>query len=318
MRCSRKLETNCQGFADVSKNIVTSQFVDDNYSTAHPNDSRRGGLNVDSEVAKCNFPRPFLKWPGGKRWLIEKYPALLSFKLQGRYVEPFVGGGSIFFYLRPAEAILSDLCEELISTYRAIRNQPKQVLSLLQFHALHHGVDYYYKVRDESPIGLAARAARLLYLNKTCFNGLYRVNRQGKFNVPIGSRACNVVPEDIMLSSKALKSALVKNSDFEPIIDECRRGDFAFVDPPYTVSHNSNGFIKYNEILFSWEDQKRLHDCLIRARSRGVKILLTNANHQSIRDLYGKGFTQHVLSRFSSVAASGQKRLEFQELLIQC
>lgn len=267
---------------------------------------------------KIDNPKPFLKWPGGKRWLIEKYPELLPATLKGRYIEPCVGGGAMFFRLQPADAVLSDLCDDLIAVYRAIRNQPSDVLSLLRNHAHAHSVDYYYRVRNECPINLAPRAARLLYLNKTCFNGIYRVNRQGKFNVPIGSRSCDVAPKEIMIASQALKGALIKRADFASVLDDAQKGDFAFVDPPYTVSHNSNGFVKYNDVLFSWNDQKRLHDCLQRARSRGVRILLTNANHQSIRDLYKRGFTQTVVSRFSSVAASTEKRTRFDELVIQC
>lgn len=262
--------------------------------------------------------KPFIKWPGGKRWLVDNYKHLLPTKIKGRYIEPFLGGGAVFFALQPEEAVLSDLCNDLIAVYRGIRNQPSQVARFLEAHAVNHSTEYYYRTRDEEPRLIAERAARILYLNRTCFNGIYRVNREGKFNVPIGSRQSILRNDDFKSLSRILRGADIYLSDFEPILEDARRGDFVFVDPPYTVKHNSNGFIKYNEVLFSWDDQKRLHDCLIRARSRGVNLLMTNANHHSVRELYKKGFTQTVVSRFSSIAASSGNRDRYEELVIQC
>ncbi|MGF6966742.1 DNA adenine methylase [Paraburkholderia sp. WC7.3g] len=260
---------------------------------------------------------PFLKWPGGKRWLFEQCPALIPKQLDGRYIEPFLGGGAMFFALNPREAILSDLCSDLFYVYRGIRNQHQAVSRILSIHAENHSRDYYYKVRQSEPEHIAERAARLLYLNRTCFNGIYRVNRQGKFNVPLGSKTSVIRPDDDFQAwSTALRRAQIKHCDFESVIDEAREGDFIFADPPYTVRHNENGFIKYNEILFSWDDQVRLRDCLQRAKNRNVRILVTNANHESLRNLYQNGFKQFIVSRFSPIAACSESRNRYEELVI--
>jgi DNA adenine methylase len=279
-------------------------------------DSHPQALKVPSVNKKIS--RPFLKWPGGKRWFIEQHFDLLPKKIRGRYIEPFLGSGAVFFAMEPQEAILSDACKDLILTYTGVSDFAQEVLNLLTNHDLKHDYEYYYQVRSEEPESIAERAARFIYLNRTCFNGIYRVNSKGKFNVPIGSKTKVLLDTDDFLKwSETLKRAQLFHSDFEVIIDLARHGDFLFVDPPYTIRHNNNGFVKYNEVLFSWQDQLRLHDCLIRAKSRGAKILMTNANHQSLRELYNKGFKQFVTSRYSSIAASGSKRDRYEELIIQ-
>jgi DNA adenine methylase len=261
---------------------------------------------------------PFLKWAGGKRWFVEQHFDFLPKRLNGRYIEPFLGSGAVFFALEPKDAVLSDACQDLITTYTGICDQYDEVLRILTIHSNNHGVEYYYQVRASEPKSIAERAARFIYLNRTCFNGIYRVNLNGKFNVPIGSKTKVISENDDFLGwALALRRAQLQASDFESVIDDARKSDFVFVDPPYTIRHNNNGFIKYNEVLFSWEDQLRLHDCLQRAKSRGVRILMTNANHQSLKDLYSKGFKQFVTSRYSSIAASSAKRDRYEELIIQ-
>jgi DNA adenine methylase len=261
--------------------------------------------------------KPFIKWPGGKRWFVEKHAAFLPSRIEGTYIEPFLGGGSVFFALCPKKSHLSDACGDLIATYRAIRTQANQVERLLTgyFHA--HCKSFYYYMRDLEPTRQAERAARFIYLNRTCFNGIYRVNRQGKFNVPMGSRNTVIRPEDCFKSwSQSLRASTLIQCDFEESIDKAEVGDFVFADPPYTVQHNFNGFLKYNEVLFCWEDQLRLHSALVRAKKRGVAVLTTNANHESIRTLYARGFKQNVVSRYSSMASFSQYRENFEELVI--
>ncbi len=261
---------------------------------------------------------PFLKWPGGKRWFVYKHADLIPKRINGRYIEPFLGSGSMFFAICPREAVLSDLCPDLLHVYRGIRNQHRIVSEILKQHAAMHSSEYYYQVRDNEPARIAERAARMLYLNRTCFNGIYRVNRAGKFNVPLGSKTSVIREEDDFAGwSAALRRAELKHTDFESVIDDARKGDFIFADPPYTVRHNENGFIKYNEVLFSWDDQLRLHECLQRAKARNVRILMTNANHESLRALYKKGFQQLIVSRFSSIAASGKNRSRYEELVVR-
>lgn len=260
---------------------------------------------------------PFLTWTGGKRWLVQNHPHLFPKRIKGHYIEPFFGGGTIFFSMAPHSPILSDLNSELITTYTAVKENYSEVVALLREHESNHNKDYYYSVRALKPEQPLAQAARLIYLNRTCFNGIYRVNLKGEFNVPIGSKNTVLRDEDNWAEwSKALSKAQLICADFESQIEIASKGDFLFIDPPYTVRHNYNGFIKYNEKLFSWSDQERLASALDKARKRGAKILITNANHQSVKSLYKRGFKQQVVSRYSSIAASGTKRAAFEELII--
>jgi len=260
---------------------------------------------------------PFLKWPGGKRWLAADHRDVFPKKFE-RYVEPFLGSASVFFALQPERALLSDANEELITAYRAIRSKPKAVIDALNRHAARHSDAYYYETRSTQPEGLIERAARLIYLNRTCFNGIYRVNLDGVFNVPRGTKNTVILPtDDFHALSRVLRGAQLENKDFEEIIDQAGDGDFVFADPPYTVRHNTNGFIKYNEKLFSWSDQERLAAALARARRRGARIVATNANHASIRELYASHrFAQRTVSRFSSISATSSSRKQFEELVI--
>lgn len=260
---------------------------------------------------------PFLKWPGGKRWFVAHHADLLPKKFN-LYIEPFLGSGSVYFYLCPPKALLGDVNSELITTYQGVREDPLQIIKLLKNHQKKHSADYYYAIRDSEPSSLVARAARMIYLNRTCFNGIYRVNKNGIFNVPIGTRT-NVLFEtdDFSEIASLLSGAELVLADFEKLIDVAKRGDFVFVDPPYTVRHNQNGFIKYNEHLFSWKDQIRLADALVRAKKRGAKILGTNANHESVQELYeNRGFKIKTVSRFSAISANSKSRKQFEEIVI--
>lgn len=261
---------------------------------------------------------PFLKWPGGKRWFVANHANLLP-KDFNRYIEPFLGGGSVFFYLKPARAILSDLNPELISTYEAIRDGWGRLKARLNEHQANHDEAYYYTIRESRPRSSVTKAARMIYLNRTCFNGIYRVNLDGKFNVPKGSKDAVVLDtDDFEGAATLLVNAELRISDFEPIINKAQRNDLIFADPPYTVRHNLNGFLKYNEQLFSWDDQVRLADVLAGARDRGAKIVSTNANHESVRRLYReRGFTLKAVSRYSSISADPKCRKLFEELVIR-
>lgn len=260
---------------------------------------------------------PFLKWAGGKRWLFTRYPSIFPSSYK-RYIEPFLGSGAIFFNLQPRTAILSDSNCELITCYTAIKTNWRLVKKELAKHHDAHNRNYYYKMRAYRPINLYRQAARFIYLNRTCWNGLYRVNLEGKFNVPIGTKTAVITESDNFSSlSEILASAEIFASDFESIIDKAQKDDLLFIDPPYTVKHNLNGFIKYNERLFSWEDQVRLRDSLIRAKKRGASIILTNANHESVRALYESDFDLLIVSRHSVIAADPSKRKKCEELIIR-
>ncbi|ROP77159.1 DNA adenine methylase [Stenotrophomonas rhizophila] len=260
---------------------------------------------------------PPLKWAGGKRWFVARHLDLVPDRFE-RYIEPFLGSGALFFALRPAAALLSDLNSDLINLYSCIRDCPIELSKLLARHQRLHSAEHYYRVRAQQLRSPLTQAARFLYLNRTCWNGLYRVNRQGKFNVPIGSKTSVVLEsDDFSALSSAMKNVDFRTSDFEKAVDAAKSGDFVFIDPPYTVAHNNNGFVNYNESLFSWADQVRLRKAVDRAVSRGAKVLITNAAHQSIYSLY-QGYEQLRVSRAGVIAANGAARGSFNEVVIRC
>lgn len=260
--------------------------------------------------------QPFLKWAGGKRWLTEKHLSLFP-KEFGRYYEPFLGSGAVFFSLSPSSAVLSDLNKELIDTYLAIKSDWEAVREQLKIHHRKHSSEHYYKVRASKPIHPHTKAAKFIYLNRTCWNGLYRVNLKGEFNVPIGTKQNVLLDDDNFeqLSNFLLKAEIV-SCDFESTIDRAASGDLIFADPPYTVKHNLNGFVKYNEKIFSWEDQERLSSALKRASERGCLVVSTNAYHPAVKELYAEGFELRAMNRSSVIAASSNFRGVYEELLV--
>lgn len=259
---------------------------------------------------------PFLKWAGGKRWLTSKIKALIP-KDYNRYIEPFVGSAASFFSIRPEQWILSDSNSSLINCYITIRDDWRAIEANLKIHHEKHSKEYFYKVRDLTPSCLAEQAAQFIYLNRTCWNGLYRVNLKGKFNVPIGTKKSVVLNSDNFEKvAGLLAGGTITCCDFEQSVDMAQRDDFIFVDPPYTVRHNLNGFVKYNEKIFSWSDQIRLRDALLRAISRGAKVLVTNAKHQSVVELYQDFAVLSSISRPSVLAADPKFRSKIDELLI--
>lgn len=258
---------------------------------------------------------PFLKWAGGKRWLVEKKicPIPKNYK---RFCEPFLGSGAMLFHLEPESAIINDINAELIETYQTIATDWESVYHVLKQYDRKHCKEFYYKIRSTSPRKPHLKAARFIYLNRTCWNGLYRVNREGLFNVPKGTKDRVILPtDDFKSASDLLKRCSIYNSDFESIIDKAGKDDFLFVDPPYTIKHNNNGFVKYNEKMFSWDDQVRLSEAIKTASERGVQFIVTNARHSCIKELY-RGFIQYPLIRASVIAASSQNRGIYEELLI--
>lgn len=261
--------------------------------------------------------QPIVKWAGGKRWLVRKPEGLFP-DAYGRYFEPFLGGAAVYFHLAPTVAMLSDVNAELINVYQSIKDDWFSVACLLREHQALHSKEHYYLTRSNVPDCLIERAARTLYLNRTCWNGLYRVNLKGEFNVPIGTK--NNVLADIdkfPAIAELFKTAEFSVRDFEVSIDAAESDDFVFVDPPYTVKHNLNGFVKYNENLFGWDDQVRLKEAVSRAVKRGVKVLVLNANHASIQELY-EGFDQVALSRANVLAGKSEFRGVYEELAIRC
>jgi DNA adenine methylase len=268
-------------------------------------------VNVDKPTI------PFLKWPGGKRWISNILAALIREKLDGVYYEPFLGGGSVFFALRPRQAVISDVNKDLINTYRVVRDRTPDVISRLK--RLRVDQETFARMRAADLDDPVRRAVRFLYLNRTAFGGIYRVNREGKFNVPFGGgeRTPEILWRESLLvqASNLLSGARIRHSDFEPMMERAKRGDVVYCDPTYTVAHENNGFIRYNERNFSWTDQVRLANAAKRASMRGATVIVSNAEHVCIRKLYADG-TFRVFERNSRVSSDINKRRAVRELLI--
>ncbi len=272
--------------------------------------------NKIADDKKIEKVTPFLKWAGGKRWLVTS-PHWKTPKTFRRYFEPFLGSGAAYFSILPKEATLNDANTDLINCYKMLRDYPDDVNRELRHHEGCHSDEYYYEVRAMKSTNKISDAARFIYLNRTCWNGLYRVNLRGEFNVPRGTKNQIILPTDNFLHvSNTLKGAELLTGDFESVIDRAQCGDFIFLDPPYTVKHNFNGFIKYNEKIFSWRDQVRLRDALARANQRGALFLMTNARHESILDLYEGFGSQQEVSRQSVLSGNPAYRSKVEELLI--
>jgi DNA adenine methylase len=259
--------------------------------------------------------RPILKWAGGKQWLVPLADALLPETFNGRYYEPFFGGGAVYFALRPARATLSDANRELVVMYEAVRSDAEAVIDVLR--QFPNTKEFFEKLRDESPTDLSTRAARLIFLNKTAFNGLYRVSRTGRFNVPYGRYAHPTICNEPRLrhASAALKGVSLSSQPFTRILGHARAGDFAYLDPPYITTHTNNGFLKYNAHLFSWRDQLKLADQVRALDSRGVRVVVSNADHSDVRSLYG-GLYGFSVGRRSAIGGGMDYRGRVRELLV--
>jgi DNA adenine methylase len=262
---------------------------------------------------------PFVKWAGGKRLMLPKLLVHMPPLRDGRrYIEPFLGGGAMFFALRPERALLADLNRELIDVFSAVRNDVDGVIRALR--PLKNEEATYYAVRASKPRNAAAKAARFIYLNKTCFNGLYRVNTKGEFNVPFGQHGRQLLVCDerqLRAASEALAGIELDSADFGATVRRSRAGDLVYFDPPYTTAHTNNGFIEYNQRVFSWDDQRRLARIALKLVRRGVDVAVSNADHPAITALYaGECFQIHRIARASTMAGNPKHRFAATELLI--
>jgi len=233
-----------------------------------------------------------------------------------RYIEPFLGGGAVFFGLCPQHALLSDVNDDLINTYIQVRNSwPLLVNDLKRIPV---DSETYQRMRESNPACGLERAVRFLYLNRTAFAGMYRVDHRGRFNVPFGGGQRTPAPlweKNLLKSaSSVLQGVSLLTSDFQPVIDSAGDGDLVYCDPTYTVAHNNNGFVRYNEKNFSWRDQETLARACHAAASRGAMVMVSNAFHRDIKLLYPNAETR-VLERWSGISPVASKRRRAQEYL---
>jgi len=262
------------------------------------------------------LPRPFLRWAGSKQKVLRSILPYLPLSYD-RFFEPFLGSGSLFFLLQPERAVLADSNGDLIETYRAIRDNPRRILDYLN-EMNPQDEDQFYKVRGRRQQGRYQRAADFIYLNRAAWNGLYRVNSKGEFNVPFGAaKTRNIIdPQHLLSCSAALAERGVELlvCDFEEAVSGASERDFAFFDPPYVTGHNNNGFVDYNEKLFSWEDQSRLADVAAGLANRDVSVVVTNAQHSEVVALY-PSFQVDEYSRTSTLASKKRARGQVHEAI---
>jgi len=275
-----------------------------------------------------SVPKPFVKWAGGKRQLLPVLTSHVPKKFE-RYFEPFLGGGAVFFHLfsheKQTKWFISDLNSDLILSYVTVRDRVKELISELELHSNNYFKNpstYYYKVRESNPKGQIEKVSRLIFLNKTCFNGLYRVNSKGKFNVPLGKYVNpNIVNEENLLAvSEVLqtKDISIKCQDFEDALKNTSAGDFVYLDPPYQPVSTTANFTSYTDTDFDYSDQKRLYTKFKALDKKGVKVLLSNSRSKEILHLF-KEFSDGIIeinaNRF--INSVSQRRTGHSELLIK-
>lgn len=267
-------------------------------------------------------PRPFLKWAGGKTQLadvlLERMPLVFNV-----YHEPFVGGGALFFRLYREQkiryAVLSDINAELIDTYLAVRDHISEVVRLLS--EFPYDEEFYYSIREKDPwrLSLPERAARMIYLNKTGYNGLYRVNRQGKFNVPFGRYKSPkyLDQENLLAASKALQDVDILCASFESVVGRVIPGDFVYFDPPYVPISQTANFVSYHENGFGLSDQEHLRDVCVELSKNKVYVMLSNSNTETVKSMYDLPYftTDEVLAN-RAINCKGEKRGKIAELVI--
>ncbi|MGM8361010.1 DNA adenine methylase [Flavobacterium sp. ARAG 55.4] len=263
--------------------------------------------------------KPFLRWAGGKTWLTKHIDEFLPREFND-YFEPFIGGGAIFLHLKSKgyiknKSYLSDSNPDLINAYRIIKSNPTDLIHLLD--KFKNTEEEYYKIRKVFFDNNIENAAKFIYLNKTSFNGIYRVNSKGEYNVPYGHRKTKELFdfENILKISDLLDKTYFSVTDFKRKCKETKENDLIFLDPPYTVAHENNGFIQYNQSIFSWKNQIELSHILNSLEQKQTHFVLTNASHKSIDELYQIG-VKNILSRASTIGGIGAKRTNYNEIII--
>lgn len=268
-----------------------------------------------------NCSRPFLKWAGGKGKLIEQY---IPYFPEGftRYYEPFLGGGAVFFYLGDRfpniPKYISDINADLINTYLCVKDDVELLISLLEKHQSNHSKEYYYQVRAIKPNTAFERAARLIYLNKTCFNGLYRENARGEFNVPMGKYQNPIIcPGDLLRSaSLALQNTEISVSHFDSVLNYAKnKQDLVYFDPPYYPLNSTSNFTAYSNHSFDKSEQIKLKNTFKLLAERGVKVMLSNSDCAFVRELYSD-FTIYEILAARAINSKAEKRGKITELLI--
>ena len=260
---------------------------------------------------------PFLKWVGGKTQLL---PALLEYVPRDfdTYIEPFVGGGALFFALQPAKTVLADSNPELMNCYTVVRDKVEELIAVLSTYT--YAEDFYYALRSEVPLDAVLRAARLIYLNRTCFNGLYRVNKKGQFNVPFGRYENPLIcdTERLRAASYALRNVELRCSPYQETLERyARPGDFIYIDPPYHPISQYSDFKRYTAEFFYADDQRVLAQMVKNLAQQGCSVMVSNSYCDFILDIY-EGCQIVEVEAKRNINKDPAKRGEVKEVLIVC
>ena len=273
-------------------------------------------------------PKPFVKWAGGKRQLIPILNKNLPNQME-RYYEPFLGGGALLFHIlteRGRQSCgISDLNSDLILTYTTIRDKIDELINSLKIHSKNYKKDaksYYYSIRESTPKSAIEKTSRLLFLNRTCFNGLYRVNSKGKFNVPLGRYTNpNIVNEENLRAvSNVLQSSKVSIQcrDFESVLKDVKKDDFVYFDPPYQPVSSTANFTSYTHKSFTFDDLERLADLCLKLDAKECKVMLSNSNSKEVEDMFTeKQWKIKKIQANRSINSDSKKRTGHYELLIK-
>ena len=264
--------------------------------------------------------KPFVKWVGGKTQLLSELTARIPDNFS-RYFEPFVGGGALFFYLQPEQSILIDINEELTNTYRVIKEKTEELIAALKQHT--YEKDYYYRVRNIDRTNEyknwsdVQRASRLIYLNKSCFNGLYRVNSKGEFNTPFGRyKNPKIVDEaNLRAASIALQKAQIITGSFLEVESMINRDDFVYFDPPYAPLNATSNFTGYSQEGFDGELQEELRNLCDRLNQRGIRFMVSNSSAPLILDLY-QNYQIDFVYATRAINSKGHKRGKIPEVIV--
>ncbi len=280
----------------------------------------------DSARIIAEKPKPFVKWVGGKRQLLAQfrrmnlYPPENFDPKKSRYFEPFVGGGAVFFDLLPEEGFLSDLNKELVVTYNVIKNDLEKLIVSLKKHKTDK--DYFLEVRAQDPNKLSdvAVASRFIFLNRTCFNGMYRVNSKGGFNVPFGKYTNPLICDEDNLRkvSKALQNIDIKHQDYKEVLKKAKKGDFIYFDPPYYPVSKTASFTSYTAESFLDKEQTELRNTLVELNKRGCFVMLSNSDTPFINKIYSgiKGVRINKVQAGRAINSNGSGRGKVTEVLI--
>jgi len=284
--------------------------------------------NLFEDVARIisEKPKPFVKWVGGKRQLLAQFRRLNLYPPEhfdvntGRYFEPFVGGGAVFFDLLPDKVFLSDMNKELVTTYNVIKNSVEELILSLKKHKVNK--EYFLEIRAQNTNELSELeiASRFIFLNRTCFNGLYRVNSKGGFNVPYGKNTNPLICDEDNLKkvSKALQGVEIKHQDYKKVLDNAKKGDFVYFDPPYYPVSKTASFTSYTKEGFLDKEQIELRDTLLELHKRGCFVMLSNSDAHFINQIYSgfEGVRINKVEAGRAINSKGDGRGKVTEVLV--